>query len=129
MAEYTIHNVSSNTYVITKSEAGNSEDWVLYTGPNKDGSKNINTISIGGNRVIKKDLGIFKRKELTVIEVLDEVNKFAPDIDPEVKRSVGDHLGRRLRVGTETVEKGLGIRLGDENAGASVEVKKTTEVK
>ena len=129
MAEYTPNYISANTYVITKSEGENSTDLVLYTGPNKDGSLNINLISIGGNRITKKKWGILEREELTVSEVFTEVNRFAPDIDPEVKRSVGDHLGRNLRVRTERVETEFGVALGTDEGGTSARVTRTTEVK
>ncbi len=125
MVDYVVYNISGATYVIQKTEHDKKTDLVILTSPNIDNSPiKINIIENG--EVITK--GIFKRKDLTTTEVFEVVNKFAPDIPSELKRQIGDHLHRNLRVESQVLEKEFGVTIGREG-GSFTHIMKKAEKK
>jgi len=129
MAEYEEYYISGGTYVIQKRESDEITDLVLMTGPDKDGSSIVNTINIGGQIITKKRYRIKNSKYLTASEVIEVVSEFGPDISPQLKRSIGDHLRRNLRVSTEIIEQEFNIDLSTEHVGVKGGIKRTKEIK
>jgi hypothetical protein len=121
MADYTIYNVSGATYVIQKTEDDNITDLVILTSPSVDNSPiKINVIENG----VTVTKGILKRKDLSTTETFEVVNKFAPDVPSELKRQIGDHLRRNLRVEPQVVEREFGVTLSPEGGGFTHRVRK-----